>query len=186
MSICTLSDKTTRRNRQKIVKETTNSYAWFLMSWTFRISAFSWATYSWWYSVDVWQWIIQYDKYLIQYTCSYEWNSTTLSTSMCMIPSDNSALWSYETLNDWATSKIQSSYLKWDTIVLNFTEWTHKKYIFDLITRTRARSDDRDTTWTLFDNTQLSFLWYQCVSDMVVSWSWSTWYTIHPYLKFVK
>lgn len=158
---------------------------WFNMSGSFKINIY-W-TYNAWYSITNWEWFGFYDKYLVQYTCSYEWNNTKLIININMFPNDDSAEASYILTNISATWVVQSCYIDWNYMVFNFMNWIQQKISFDLVNRTFSSvSYPHSTTWTLINNTDKQFLWYHSVSYLVASWSSWSWYTIHPYMNFSK
>ena len=190
MSINTLSDRTTRRNRQKIVKEVTNSYTWLNFTGTFKINCYS----SWQYNTGFYnsttQGIGLRDKYIFNRVSSLNSDQWKGYMTVVMIPNDNSAKASYSQLNYWAITTVSSAYLNWSNLSLNYLEWggNYRCRTIDLSTGTRTTDTARHTTWSQIQNTQVNFLWYQAISDAYVDGSYnnSSWFNVTPYMKLVK
>lgn len=189
MAINTISDITTRKNRHKIIKDVTNSYSWINMTGSYKINVYNlWASFSGGTNIDISEWVYLYWKYLLQYVSNYDGNATRTSIVVNMVPNDNTALWYYSDLSFWATTKITSAYVENDTLYLNYQEWAwvNKQRVFDLVNRTWTTWTWAHSTWDLIDNNQKTFLWYYVISNQATFGSSWIWYSIVPYIKFVK
>lgn len=184
MSINTLSDWTTRRNRTKIVKETT--FTWLNFSGTFKINVYSNWTYNTPYLTTTGQVLTLYNKYVVNSVFTLDPSTLKMWIAVCWIPNDNTAKFDYSVLNFWGSTWVQSVYLNWDLLAHNYQEWTgnFRCQELDLTTWTWTKYNATHDTWTILTNDQVSFMGYQVISDVYVDSTW--WYNITPYFKFAK
>jgi len=172
-------------NKQLITK-----WEWLTQSGTFRVNSYSWTEYAIRYK-NSWsnQWTYLWTNYILQYTSHYNNDDTECYIVLTFTANNDDARESYELLRFSATTAIQSVYIDGSTIYFNYENWSwvFVRREFSLTTKTFWwETSNRYTTWTAWDNTAKSFVWYSVISDMKVVWWTTNWYTVTPYLRFTK